>query len=68
MSDLGGRFAGCFMLAADDAGWPDDAEFRAAIRAYIDWAVREVALSHPDDSDIPADLAIPHWSWDGLQR
>src|ERR1700729_1652276 len=30
MSDLGGRFASCFMLAADDAGWPDDPEFRAA--------------------------------------
>ena len=47
MSDLGRRFADCFMLAADDAGWPDDPEFRAAIRAYIDWAVDSVALSHP---------------------
>ena len=65
MSDLGRRFADCFMLAADDAGWPDDPEFRAAIRGYIDRSVDVVALSHPHDTDIPADLPIPHWSWDG---
>jgi hemoglobin len=67
MHDLGTRFAGCFMLAADDAGWPADAEFRAAIRGYIEWAVSEVALSHPHDTDVPAGLPVPHWSWDGLR-
>jgi truncated hemoglobin YjbI len=68
MSDLGRRFADCFMLAADDAGWPDDTDFRSALRSYIDSQVDEVALSHPDDSDIPPGLSIPHWSWDGPQR
>ena len=68
MSDLGRRFADCFMGAADDAGWPDDPEFRAAIRGYIDWAVDTVALSHPNDTDIPAGLPLPRWSWDGPQR
>jgi hemoglobin len=67
MSDLGTRFASCFMLAADDAGWPADPEFRAAIRAYIDWAVSAVALSHPNDTEVPARLPLPHWSWTGLQ-
>jgi hemoglobin len=65
MSDLGRRFADCFMGAADDAGWPDDPQFRAAIRGYIERSVDVVALSHPNDTDIPADLPIPHWSWDG---
>jgi hemoglobin len=68
MSDLGRRFADCFMLAADDAGWPADPEFRSVIRAYIDWAVATVALSHPHDTDIPAGAPLPRWSWDGLQR
>ena len=67
MSDLGRRFADCFMLAADDAGWPEDPEFRAAIRSYIAWAVDEVALSHPRDSNVPAGLPMPHWSWDGAR-
>ena len=65
MSDLGRRFADCFMGAADDAGWPADPEFRAAIRGYIERSVDVVALSHPDDTDVPAGLPIPHWSWDG---
>jgi hemoglobin len=68
MSDLGRRFADCFMLAADDAGWPADPEFRSVIRAYIDWAVDTVALSHPHDTDVPPALPLPRWSWDGPQR
>jgi hemoglobin len=67
MSDLARRFVDCFVLAADDAGLPDDGEFRAALRAYMEWAVGDVALSHPNDTDVPAGLAIPHWTWDGLQ-
>jgi hemoglobin len=37
------------------------------IRGYIDWAVQTVAESHPHDTDVPAGLPLPHWSWDGLQ-
>jgi hemoglobin len=64
MGDLGRRFADCFMLAADDAGWPADQEFRSALRAGIERSVADVALSHPHDSDVPPGLPIPHWSWD----
>ncbi len=64
---MGRRFTDCFMRAADDAGLPEDPEFRAALRGYMEWAVADVALSHPHDTDIPAGLTIPHWSWDGLQ-
>jgi hemoglobin len=67
MTSLGQRFVECFVLAADDAGLPGDPELRAALRAYMEWAVKDVALSHPDDSDVPPGLAIPRWSWDGLQ-
>ena len=66
MSSMGPRFVACFVLAADDAGLPADPEFRAALRSYMEWAVSEVALSHPHDTDVPADLTVPHWSWDGL--
>lgn len=66
MTDLGARFVSCFVAAADDAGLPADAEFRAALRAYMEWAVGQV-LAHPEVEDVPADLPIPRWSWDGLQ-
>jgi hemoglobin len=67
MSDLGRRFVACFVQAADDAGLPADAEFRAALRSYMEWAVAEV-LAYPGPADeVPAGLVLPRWSWDGLQ-
>lgn len=66
MTDLGRRFVACFVAAADDAGLPADAEFRAALRAYMVWAV-DGMLAHPEKgAEIPAELPMPHWSWDGL--
>jgi hemoglobin len=66
MSDLGRRFVDCFVRAADDAELPEDPEFRAAIRAYMRWAVDEVLSYGQQDAIVPAGLAMPRWSWDGL--
>ena len=65
MTDLGRRFVECFVLAADDAGLPDDAEFRAALRAYMVWAVDDVLTYSAPDAIVPAGKPMPHWSWDG---
>lgn len=64
--DLGERFVRCFVQAADDAGLPDDAEFRTGLRAYMEWATSEVLSYSPADAAVPADLTVPHWTWDGL--
>jgi hemoglobin len=66
-SDLGDRFVECFVRAADDAGLPDDAEFRTGLRSYMQWAVRDVMSYSGPGSTAPARLAVPRWSWDGLQ-
>jgi hemoglobin len=66
-SDLGNRFVECFVRAAADAGLPDDAEFRNGLRSYMEWAVSEVMSYSPAGSKVPARLAVPRWSWDGLQ-
>ena len=66
-ADLGQRFVTCFVLAADDAGLPDETEFRATLRSYMQWAVQQVLAVSPPDSQVPADLPVPHWSWDGLE-
>jgi hemoglobin len=65
--DLGSRFIECFVAAADDVGLPEEAEFRAALRAYMEWAVSEVMAYSPRDSTVPRRLPVPRWSWDGLQ-
>jgi len=66
MTDLGQRFVACFVAAADDAGLPDDREFRAALHAYMEWAVEEMLFFGPPEFVVPADLPLPRWSWDGL--
>ncbi len=66
--DLGERFVRCFVQAADDAGLPEDPDLRNALRAYMEWAVGEVmSYDAIAASDVPSDLVMPKWSWDGLQ-
>jgi hemoglobin len=64
--DLGQRFVRCFVAAMDDAGLPEDGEFRRALRSYMEWAVRDVKAYDGRGSVVPAGLAVPRWSWDGL--
>jgi len=66
MTDLGRRFVECFVQAMDDAGLPADPEFRNAMRAYMEWAVDDVLVYSPVGATVPADVGMPHWSWDGL--
>ena len=68
LTDLGRRFVDCFVRAADDAGLPEDPEFRAALRAYMQWAVDEV-LAYPGPADdVPTGLPVPSWGWEGLNQ
>jgi hemoglobin len=62
-AELGDRFVACFTQAIEDAGLPEDAQFRAALRSYMEWAVADVFSYSPP---VPAGLTIPHWSWEGL--
>jgi hemoglobin len=66
LGDLGERFLRCFVEALDDAGMPDDAAFREAMRSYMRWAVDDV-LSYPERKDVGPGKAMPRWSWNGLQ-
>ena len=65
--DLGARFVACFVHAAEDAGLPDDPDFRAGLRAYMEWAVGEVLSYSPPESLVTAGLPIPRWGWNGLE-
>jgi hemoglobin len=66
LTDLGERFQTCFAQAMDDAGLPADPEFRAAMQAYMRWAVADV-LSHEAEDSVTPGAAIPRWGWDGLR-
>jgi hemoglobin len=66
--DLGLRFTACFMKAADDARLPGDGALRSSLRAYMEWAVDQVLACSPAGSGVPAGVAVPRWSWEGLEK
>jgi hemoglobin len=65
IDELGRRFVACFDLAMDDAGLPDDAPFRAAMHAYMVWAVDDMLTWSPVGAQVPPGLPMPRWTWDG---
>jgi hemoglobin len=65
--DYGPRFVACFVQAADDAGLPDDPEFRAALRAYMEYAVNDVLAHAPAGSRVTPGLPTPRWGWNGRE-
>lgn len=61
------RAIACFDQALIDTGLDADERLRAVLHDYFAWATT-VAMSkyHASADDVPADLSIPRWSWDGL--
>jgi CDGSH-type Zn-finger protein/truncated hemoglobin YjbI len=49
--------------AAAEAGLPADAEFRAALTAYLDWGSRDAANLSRAAAAPPASTAVPRWGW-----
>jgi hemoglobin len=57
------RFVSLMSVAADDAGLPDDPEFRSALLAYLEWGTRlAFQNSQPGADDVPH-APVPHWGW-----
>ncbi len=68
MGDLGERFLRCFDRAVDDAGLSADPAFRAALHAYMGWAVDHVLRCSAEDSVVAPGATMPRWGWNGLQQ
>jgi len=50
-------------LAADDAGMPNDQEFRSALVAYLEWGTRLEFADSQEDADIIEHAPVPRWGW-----
>ena len=57
------RFASLMSLAADDAGMPDDPEFRSALVAYLEWGTRLALANSQDRADVVEHAPVPRWGW-----
>jgi hemoglobin len=66
--ELGDGFLECFLGALDDVGISQDAELRATLRDYMEWAVADVTAYASRDTSVPSNVPVPRWSWDGLQQ
>ena len=58
----------CFDQALTDVGLTGDDQLRQALHDYFAWATTTtMARYHRSADDVPEGLAIPHWSWSGLE-
>lgn len=57
------RFASTMSLAADDAGLPDDPEFRAALIGYLEWGTRLAMANSQPGAAVAEHAPLPKWGW-----
>jgi hemoglobin len=61
------RAIACFDQALDDIGLARDERLWRVLHDYFAWATTTtMARYHHSADDVPDDLQIPKWSWDGL--
>jgi hemoglobin len=64
--DMDHRAIACFDLALDDAGFADE-RLRQVLHDYFAWATTTSMARYPESpDDVPPELPIPRWSWNGL--
>ena len=66
--EMDARAIECFDRALEDTGLAADEQLRAALHDYFTWATTELARYPTSPEEVPDELSVPRWSWDGLQR
>ena len=56
------RWVELLMRSANDAGLPNDPEFRSVFSAYIEWGSR-IAVENSQAGATPPTMPMPHWDW-----
>jgi hemoglobin len=57
------RWVQLIAQAADDAGLPDDPEFRSAFLAYVEWGTRLALANSQPGATPPPRAPVPRWGW-----
>jgi CDGSH-type Zn-finger protein/truncated hemoglobin YjbI len=57
------RWVRLLLQSAREAGLPNDAEFRSAFQAYIEWGSRLAVENSQPQSRPPEHMPMPHWDW-----
>lgn len=68
-ADMDNRAIRCFDEALTDLGFDSNESLRLTLHDYFAWATRTtMSRYHGSPDDVPDDLRLRHWSWDGLVR
>jgi CDGSH-type Zn-finger protein/truncated hemoglobin YjbI len=57
------RWVALLLQSAHETGLPNDAEFRAAFGAYIEWGSRLAVENSQTSAKPPAHMPMPRWDW-----
>ena len=57
------RWVTLLLQSASDAGLPNDAEFRSAFGAYVEWGSRLAVENSQTDAQPPQNMPMPRWDW-----
>ena len=55
----------CFAKALDDSEMPTDPRLRATLTEWFQWMTLAMAAHPRSPDDVPADVPLPVWTWDG---
>ena len=58
-----GRWVALLLRSAQEAGLPNDAEFRSAFQGYIEWGSRLAVENSQTGARPPEHMPMPHWDW-----
>lgn len=61
--EMRARWVALLLQSAREAGLPNDAEFRSAFQAYIEWGSRLAVENSQKESRPPEHMPMPHWDW-----
>ena len=64
---MDGRAVAAFALALDDAGILSDARLRFQLIAWFTWATARLNHRWTTPDDVPDDLPLPGWNWEGTE-
>lgn len=66
-TEMDARAIACFDRALEDVGLASDERLRQTLHDYFAWATTvDMARYHRSAEDVPSELRMPQWSWDGL--
>ena len=64
---MDGRAVAVFVLALDDVGVPTNPDLRFQLIAWFTWATAMLNHRWTRPEDVPSDLPLPSWGWDGTE-